>query len=54
MFFLLFIYNYLYFLIPAVIVQGFIPTAELIIPTGTQINEANAEVETQPATVKLE
>ena len=25
----------------------FIPTAELVIPTGTQTNEANAEIETQ-------
>ena len=37
----------LYFLIPAVIAQIFIPTAELAIPTGTQTNEANPEIQTQ-------
>ena len=41
-----------YFLIPAVIAQIFIPAAELAIPTGTQTNEANAETETQQATVE--
>ena len=41
-----------YYLIPAVIAQIFIPAAELAIPTGTQTNEANAETETQPATVE--
>ena len=30
------------------IVKMFIPTAELVIPTGTQTNEANAKTETQP------
>ena len=40
--FLFFIID-LYFLIPAVIVQTFVPT-----PRGTQTNEANAEIETQP------
>ena len=44
----------LYFLIPAVIAQIFIPTAELLIPTGTQTNEANAEIETQPVTTETE
>ena len=39
----------LYFLIPAVIAQFFIPIAELAIPTGTQTNETNAEIETHPA-----
>ena len=34
----------LYFLIPAVIAKIFIPTAELVIPTGTQTNEANEEM----------
>ena len=38
----------LYFLILAVIAQIFIPIAELTIPVGTQANEANAEIETQP------
>ena len=40
-----FCYNWLYnclFLILAVIAQIFVPTEELIIPTETQINEANA------------
>ena len=40
------------FLILAVITQVFIPTAELVISTGTQTNEVNTETETQPATVK--
>ena len=39
-------------MIPAVIAHSFIPTAELVIPTGTQTNEANAEIETQPVTVE--
>ena len=34
----------LYFLIPAVISQMFIPTAELVMPTGVQTNEANVEI----------
>ena len=34
------------------IVQIFIPIAELLIPTGTQTNEANAEIKTQPVTVQ--
>ena len=34
------------------IAQFFISTAELVIPTGTQTNEANAEIETQPVTVE--
>ena len=42
----------LYFLIPTVTAQIFIPTAELVMPTGIQTNEANAEIETQPVTVK--
>ena len=37
--------------IPAVIAQFFIPTAELVIPTETQTNEADAEIETQPGIV---
>ena len=45
-FFFFFIID-LYFLIPAVTAQMFIPTAELVIPTRTQTNEANAEIETQ-------
>ena len=50
-FFFLFII-YLYFLISAVIAQMFIPTSELVIPTGTQINEANEEIEMQPVTAE--
>ena len=30
------------------IAQIFIPTAELVIPTGIATNEANEEIETQP------
>ena len=30
----------------------FNPTAELVIPTGTQTNEANAEIEMQPITME--
>ena len=41
-----------YSLIPPVIEQIFIPTAELILPTGTQTTEANVEIETQPVTVE--
>ena len=41
-----------YFLVPAVIAQIFIPTVELVIPTGAQTNEVNAEIEPQPVTVE--
>ena len=45
--------NYcLYFLIPAVTIQIFYPTAELVIPTGIPLTEAKSEIETQ--LVKLE
>ena len=50
-FFFFFIIN-LFFLIPAAIAQIFIPTAELVIPTRIQTNEANTETETQPVTVE--
>ena len=33
-------------------VQIFIPTEEVVILTGTQTNEANAEIETQQVTVE--
>ena len=33
------------------IAQIFIPTAELVIPTGTQTKQANAEIKTQPVIV---
>ena len=34
------------------VAQIFIPTAELVIPTGTQTNEVSAEIETQPVIVE--
>ena len=37
----------LYFLISVVTAQTYNPTAELVMPTETQINEANAETEIQ-------
>ena len=49
---LLFFIIDLYIIIPAVVTQSFSPTAELVIPTGTQTNEANTENETQPVTVE--
>ena len=49
--FLFFLMIGLYFLILAVIAQSFIPTGELVMPTGTQNNEANAEVATQLAII---
>ena len=50
MLFLLFIIIDLYFLISTVTAQIFIPTEELVILTGAQANETNAEIETQPVT----
>ena len=41
-----------YFLIPTVIEQIVILTAEIVIPTGIATNEASAEIETQPVTVE--
>ena len=38
------------FLIPAVIAQVPVPTAELAIATGTTFNEANAEITIKPLT----
>ena len=35
------------------IAQIFIPNAELAITTGKPTNEANAEIETQPLTIKM-
>ena len=43
----LFFINDLYFLTPALIAQSFISTAKLVMPTGTQTNEVNAEIETK-------
>ena len=51
--FLFFFVIDLYFLIPVVTAQIFIPTVELAIPTGTTANEANAEIETQPLTAEI-
>ena len=42
----------LYLLIPARIAQIFIPTADLVVPTGTQTNDVNTEIEIQPVTVE--
>ena len=44
----------LYCLIPAVIAKIFISTAELVIPTETQTNETNAEIEMEAVFLKLE
>ena len=51
-FFIMFFILNLYFLNPAVIARISISTAELVLLTGTQTNEANAEIETQPVTVE--
>ena len=45
MFFLIFLDNWLTFLIHAVIAQNFIPVVDLAIPIGTTTNVANAESE---------
>ena len=34
----------LYFLIPAATAKFFIPSEELVVPTGTQTNQANSEI----------
>ena len=47
-FFFFFFIIVLYFLISTVIAHIFILIAELVTPTGTQANEAKAEIETQP------
>ena len=39
-------------MISAVTAQIFIPTAELVILTGTQTNDANAKTEAQPVIVE--
>ena len=43
----------LYFIIPAVTAQIFIPIAETRIPIGMPIKEANAEMETHPVIVEI-
>ena len=42
----------LYVLIPAVNEKTFNPTEEIVIPTGTPTNKANAETETQLLTAE--
>ena len=54
MIFLFFLIINLSFLVPAVIAQNFNPTSELVTSIGMPINEANAEIETQPLTVETE
>ena len=51
---LFFLINVLYFLISAVTAQIFNPSAELVIPTGTPNNEANAEIETHSLVVEMQ
>ena len=53
MFFLFISIIDLNFLIPAVITQIFVPTAELAIPSGTPTNEANSDIETQPMIIEI-
>ena len=53
MIFFFFLIIDLYLLIPAVIAQIPIPTAEPVIPTGTPTSEANAGIKTQPLTAKI-
>ena len=50
-FFFFFIID-LCFLLSAMFAQIFIPTVKLVKPTGTQTNEANAEIETQPVIIE--
>ena len=51
-FFLFFLIIDLYFLIPAVIVQIFNLTVELVIPIGKPFKEAKTETVTQPVIVE--
>ena len=52
MVFLFFLITDLYFLITAVNAEVFNSTAELVIPTGTPSNRANAEIETKTLTAE--
>ena len=52
-FFCFFLIINLYFLIPAIIAQIFIPTAEFSKSKGTPINEVNTEIEKQPVRAEL-
>ena len=49
---LLFLDNWLILFDSCIECTNFIPTAELVMPTGTQPDEANAEIEEQPVTVE--
>ena len=51
-FLLVFLLMKIYFLIPAVIAQIFVPTTELPTPAGTPTNEGNAKIETQRLTAE--
>ena len=44
---------FLYFLIPAIIVQIFNPIAKIIIPLAILTQEAKAEIETHPVTAEI-
>ena len=46
-------YHDLYFLIPAVIAQIFIPIAELVTPIAIQTKEGKAEMQTRPVIVEI-
>ena len=48
--FFVFLLYWLYFLIPPVIIQIFNHIEEFVIPIGTTIKEAKAEMETHPVT----
>ena len=50
--FLFFLIIDLYFFIPEITAQIFLPTAELGLSTETPTNRANAEIKTQPMTAK--
>ena len=52
-FFLFILIIDLYFLIPAVITQIFIPIAEPVIPIEILTKEAEAEIETHPVIVEI-
>ena len=49
----MFLFNDLYFLIPAVITQIFNPVGELVIPIGIPTEEAKTEMGTHPVTVEI-
>ena len=47
------LFPFIYFLIPGIIIQIFIPSVELVIPIGIPTNEAKAEMDTHPVTVAI-